>query len=554
MQRSVLRKLRIAVAAALFAGLTIALVGTHGWGWQAVGRWIASTQLVASLLALVMGASLSLACILICVATLLVGRVYCAAICPLGILQDVIARLAAFARRRKALLPYTRPLTWIRQAFFWGAIAAIAAGWGGLAITVLDPYGNFGRIVSLLFRPLLNLADRAVFEVAQRVGVPWHAPAVIPWGGIGVVAIPATILSLLLLLAAFRGRLYCNTVCPVGTLLGFISRWAAFRITIKKSTCRKCGECLRACKAQCINLRDGTVDFSRCVACYDCVGVCDNHSVGYGLAWKWKARPAPAPTIAPGEPARLLAASTVSDPQRRTFLATTAMAVAASIAGLNLGAAEDTGAHGAKAQKADKLVRPISPPGSVSIDRFLDRCVGCQLCVGVCPTGVLQPSFREYGLGGLWKPRLDFKTGFCDFNCRRCGEVCPSGAIELLKLAEKQVTRIGVVHFEAAQCVVQAAGTACTACSEKCPTKAVGTVPWSAGLRLPKIQPLLCIGRGTCEHVCPAGPQKAITVIGRRHHNQARKPVERLFAQPAAVSAGTISPGGSGPDGNPTAS
>jgi ferredoxin len=541
MQRPVLRKLRIVVAATLFTGLAFALLGPHGRVPETIGRWLASTQFVPSLLVLVAGASLSLACILIVVVTLLVGRVYCSAICPLGISQDIIARIAAFVRRRKAVLPFTTPQTGIRQLFLWGTVGAILLGWGGFAVALLDPYGNFGRIVSILFRPLVTVADRAAVGVAHLGGLSWPASPTNPWGGIGVIAVPAAILSLLVVLAVFRGRLYCNTICPVGTLLGLFSRSSAYRITIEKSACLKCGECLRACKAQCIDLRKGAIDYSRCVACYNCLGVCENHSVGYRFSWKRNIRsetPVPAAPVAAAKP---LLANTVPDPQRRTFLATAAAAVVASIAVSKLHAEDDTAEHGPENEKGDKLIRPISPPGSVSIEHFLARCVGCQLCVGACATNALQPSFSEYGLGGLSKPRLDYSKGFCDFDCRRCGEVCPSGAIGPLELAEKQVTRIGVVHLEAARCVVQASGTACTACSDKCPTKAVRSVPFSAGLRLPEIQPLLCIGCGTCEHVCPAKPKKAITVIGRRHHNRARKAAEG-HSSPAAASAQIISP------------
>jgi ferredoxin len=542
MQRPFLRKLRITVAGVLFTGLALALVGTHGRVPEAIGHWLASTQFVASLLALVMGASLSLACILIGVVTLLVGRIYCSAICPLGILQDIIAWIAAFTRRRKAVLPYAPPLTWIRQLFLWGTVVAIVLGWGGFAIALLDPYGNFGRIVSILFRPLVTVTDRAVVGMAHFAGISLVASPTIPWGGIGVLALPAAILSLLVVLAASRGRLYCNTVCPVGTLLGLFSRWSAFRITIEKSTCLKCGECLRACKAQCIDLRKGAIDYSRCVTCYDCLGVCENHSVGYRFSWKRTSGARTAVPAAPVVATKALQANTVADPQRRTFLVRAAAAVVASIAVSRLHAEDEAEEHLPENGKGDKLIRPISPPGSVGIEHFLARCIGCQLCIGACATNALQPSFSEYGLSGLSKPRLDYAKGFCDFDCHCCGEVCPSGAIEALALAEKQVTRIGVVHFEAARCVVQASGTACTACSDKCPTKAVRSVPFSAELRLPQIQPLLCIGCGTCEHVCPAKPKKAITVIGRRHHNRARKSPEGQPSLAAASSRAISSP------------
>ena len=541
MQRLVLRKLRIAVAVALFVGLALALAGLQAPVPVAARHYLASTQFVASLLALATGASASVACIVIVIAALAAGRVYCAAICPFGILQDIVGWILAFVRRRRAFLPYARPFTWMRQAFLWGAVAAIVAGWGGFAIALFDPYGNFGRIVSLLVRPLCRPVERVLAGLVQIAGLSWSIPPAIPWEGVGVIAVPAAVLSLVVVFVAFRGRLYCNTVCPVGTLLGLFSRWAAFRITIDQGSCRKCGECLRACKAQCIDLRHGIVDFSRCIACYDCLGACDNHSVGYRFAWRRNAGARKAPIDPPGNAGGKSQARTVADPQRRTFIATAAVAVAAAIGGAKLRSAEETNALRPGNQSNGRPTRPVCPPGSVGTDQFLSRCVACQLCVGACPTNVLQPSFGEYGLGGLWKPRLDYAAGYCDFDCRRCGEVCPSGAVGLLDLAEKQVTRIGVVHFEAAACVVQATGTACTACSEKCPTQAVRTAPFAGGLRLPRIQPLLCIGCGTCEHVCPARPRKAITVIGRSRHNRARKATGRRAKPPAGVLAGTVS-------------
>jgi ferredoxin len=360
-----------------------------------------------------------------------------------------------------------------------------------------------------------------------------------------VIALPAAVLSLIVVLSALRGRLYCNTVCPVGTLLGFFSRWAAFRVTIEKSSCQKCGECLRACKAQCIDLRNGSIDHSRCVACYNCFGACDNHSIGYRFAWKRNTR-AEAVAIAPSiESVKQTAASLATDSQRRTFIASATVAVVASLGGAKLFGANETRGPGSTADHKDKLNRPVCPPGSVSIDRFLDRCTACQLCVSACPTNVLQPAFREYGLSSLLKPRLDFNRGACDFDCRRCGEVCPSGAIGLLDLAEKQITRIGVVHFEATRCLVQASGKACTACSDKCPTKAIQTVAFSAGLRLPTTQPLLCIGCGNCEHACPTAPVKAITVIGRRWHNHAKKAAEGPGIPPMVAPPQNISSSGS---------
>ena len=147
---------------------------------------------------------------------------------------------------------------------------------------------------------------------------------------------------------------------------------------------------------------------------------------------------------------------------------------------------------------------------------------------------MLQPTWTAYGLDGLMKPRMDYTTSFCNYECRVCGEACPSGAIMLLDLAEKQVTQIGEAIFEKEKCIVVVKGTDCAACSEHCPTKAVYTIPYGDNLHLPTVNRELCIGCGGCEYACPALPAKAITVSSRREHGRAKKPVEQKAAPPPA--------------------
>jgi ferredoxin len=578
-----LKLLRAAVALAMFAGLTAALVDFRGFAPPRLGHWLASTQFVPSIVALVTGSFLSLACIVIAAATLAAGRIYCSAICPLGILQDVVARLAATLRlRRKGLFPYARPRTWLRQSFLWGTVAGVAAGWAGFAVALIDPYSVFGRIASGIFRPLLTLANNAVVGVANAIGFGGLYRVDPPWAGLGALAIPALMLTLIVLLSAWRGRLYCNTVCPVGTLLGWLSRWAAFRLEIDRNACTKCAACLRACKAQCIDLRGGAIDFSRCVACYNCIGACDQGGIGYRFAWRRRqATPAGASTgssamtraplpvvssfwswavarasrpwvcakpsdmgkmpmpLRPLTARKCAALAAAPDPARRAFIAGTAAAVAVS-----LGAAPRLLARGRDGDRheADDAApgRPdsdihtgaICPPGSAGIDRFLDRCTACQLCISACPTHVLQPAFIEYGFAGLMKPRMDYSKSFCNYDCRACGEVCPTGAITLLDLAEKRITQIGEAQFDEKKCIVKVKGTDCAACSEHCPTKAVNTVPYGNNLRLPKVDRDLCIGCGACEYACPVLPEKAITVASRRLHGRARKPDEKKATAP----------------------
>ena len=530
MRRSRLKLLRAAAALVVFVGLTSAFADFRNLVPVAVGHWLAGIQFVPSLVALATGAAFSLAGVMIVAATLAVGRVYCSMVCPLGILQDVIARFSSWAHRReKKFVPYARPMTWLRQGFLWGTVAGVAAGWSGLTLALLDPYSNFGRMIVGLFRPLLTLANNSVVGLANAAGLSSIYRVEAHWAGVGALIIPALMFALIAALAVWRGRLYCNTVCPVGTLLGWFAQRAAFRLEIDRGACHKCVACLNVCKSQCINLRTGTIDFSRCVACFNCIGACEHGGINYRLAWRRTA----------GRAAPATVGRTLPDPQRRAFLTGTATALAVSLgAGLRLSAQDPTAPEPARSGQNDGGTDPddhtkaICPPGASSIDRFLDRCTACQLCLSACPTQVLKPALLEYGLAGLLKPRLEYSAAFCNFECRRCGEVCPDGAISLLELADKQLTQIGEAHFDRKKCIVVVKGTDCAACSEHCPTKAVHTIPYGDNLRLPEVTRDLCIGCGACEYACPVQPEKAIVVAGHRRHGRARKPVETKAAAP----------------------
>lgn len=524
MSRQWLKCLRAAGAVMVFGGLAAALVDFRGLVPPEIGHRLASIQFVPSALALVTGASLALACLIILAVTLAAGRVYCSVVCPLGIFQDAVSRTAGWVRRKKSRLPHRSERMWTRQTFFWGAVCGIGAGWAGLTLTLLDPYSIFGRIASDLFRPLVTMANNALVGVIGEESLYRVAPS---WAGIGALTVPVVMLILVTGLAVWRGRLYCNTVCPVGTLLGFISVRSAFQLSLDQGVCRKCGDCLRVCKAQCIDLRSGTIDQSRCVACYNCIGAC--HEDGIRHRWSWGGRPAPA-ALKP--PRGKIVESVAADPQRRAFISTTVVTMVAATGAGALLAIAPVGARISTAGRRRNFSRAICPPGAGNVDRFLDRCTACHLCISACPTHVLRPAFLEYGVSGLLKPRLDYSGAFCNFDCRRCAEVCPDGALTLLELAQKQVTRIGVADLDLEKCIVKTKGTDCAACSEHCPTKAVDTVPYGDNLRLPQVNQELCIGCGACEYACPAQPGKAITVAGQRQHEQASRHTEPKAVDP----------------------
>jgi ferredoxin len=260
--------------------------------------------------------------------------------------------------------------------------------------------------------------------------------------------------------------------------------------------------------------------------------VCTKRGIGYRFAWT---RPPSdrAVTAASGP-----VAASAHDPGRRAFLTGAAVAVTASLGAgpLLLAQVPTIPTNRARQTEGDgpepESSRAICPPGADSVDRFLARCTACHLCISACPTHVLQPAFLEYGIAGMMMPRMDYATAFCNYDCRRCGEVCPDGAISLPDLADKQLTQIGEAHFDQKKCIVVVKGTDCSACSEHCPTKAVYTVPYGDNLRLPEVKRELCIGCGACEYACPARPEKAIIVAGRRRHGRAQKFVEKKAPPP----------------------
>ena len=308
--------------------------------------------------------------------------------------------------------------------------------------------------------------------------------------------------ALFLLLSAAvlgRGRIFCNTLCPSGALLRAAAEKSLFAVRLNHRTCIACGACERVCPAGCINLSGPAVDGSRCILCLDCLEVCPVDAIAY------RRRPAE-------EPHR----SETSPPiNRRGFLRLLAGA------GTALFVACTTDSSSPRSLEDGSMPEPASPPGSKGITRFTSRCIACHLCVGRCPTRVLQPGLFDYGFAGINQPVMDFAAGFCEYECVICSEVCPTGAILPLKGEEKIRVQIGEALFIQDRCIVFTNGTACGACAEVCPTGAVHMVPYRGFLTQPVTSPAVCIGCGHCENACPSEPKKAILVTGRRSHTRA---------------------------------
>jgi len=457
--------------------------------------------------------------------TFLFGRVYCSMICPLGTLQDIIIRIADKLRKpRRVKFRYQKP----HDAWRYGVLAltvGLFLSGSLLAVTLLDPFSNFGRIAGGLLRPLYIVAHNGVGELMNGLGI--NGPFPLSWKAPSLVTLifPALFLIGLVWISAFKGRLFCNTLCPVGTLLGLISRFALFKIRIPKNACTLCAHCSIHCKAGCIHLKTQKVDFSRCVACFNCITVCDAHGIGY--AWSYSSPPHPPSTPIPLPPRERGVSQRIQGEKgvSRRALLRGAMVTVAGLAGLADSSSGEAKPHNrVPTTVANARTVPVAPPGAGNIARFNDLCIACHLCVSACPYGVLQPALLDYGLSGLLQPHLDFTAGYCSYECNRCGQVCPTGALRPLELAAKQTVQLGVAQFIRENCIVYTDHTACGACDEYCPTKAVHMVPYRDGLTIPEMRPGLCVGCGACENACPARPHRAIYVEGHPVHQQARRP------------------------------
>jgi len=338
----------------------------------------------------------------------------------------------------------------------------------------------------------------------------------VPWAVIAPVSagISVAMLRLVAWLAATRGRLYCNTVCPVGALLGLLSKISFLQVSIEPGVCKGCKLCEGVCKAGCIDRRKKTVDISRCVGCYNCFAVCPREGLRFENRWRRRV-PAAQP-----------------DRGRRDFILNSGM-VLLGLAGVT----EQTKKiiPSKPTTIPVRVTSPVSPPGSGSIEHFTASCTACHLYVSACPSRVLVPTFLEFGFLGMMQPRMDFHAGHCNYECTICLDVCPSGAILPLPVEKKQLTQLGIAKFIKENCVVYTDNTDCGACSEHCPTKAVDMVPYpnpvNKRLKIPEMKPEYCIACGGCEHACPTKPYKAIYVDGNPVHKFAKKPVVKKIEE-----------------------
>jgi ferredoxin len=451
------------------------------------------------------------------------GRVYCSSICPLGSLQDFISYISkkiSKKLKKKSRFTFSKSFTVLRYSFLAATVIFFLFG-SVFVLNLLDPFSVFGKIVNGLLKPIAIYANNLISYLL----IKFDNYSMYPYEFRGTEILALLFAALLFLVVGIfsfrRGRLYCNTICPVGTLLGLLSRFSLYKIIIDESSCKSCGVCEWVCKAECIDSHNHSIDMSRCVSCYNCFTVCPSNGVAFEN--RFSVKPKNKKNLTEKINAEIKSLNCLKDEKinysKRIFIKQTT----AFILGLPLISYTQEKIK-VYVENKIKVFRknPISAPGSQSLEHFTNSCTACHLCVAVCPTQVLQPAYLEYGLLGIFQPRMDYIKSFCNFECKACGDVCPTGAILPIQLDKKKLIQIGKAIFVKDNCIVYTQGTECGACSEHCPTKAVTMVPYK-NLLSPEVKDEFCIGCGACEYACPTKPYKAIYIEGNFSHQIAKK-------------------------------
>lgn len=490
-----LRKIRIVLATVMLIGITWLFVDFTGTAHQWFS-WMPKLQLLEAILALNV-----VALVFLIAMTLVFGRIYCSIICPLGILQDIIGWVGKKVKKNR--YTFSKALSWLRYTMLGVMVVALVAGIGSI-VQLLAPYSAFGRIATTLLQPLYKMGNNVLAAISEHYDnyAFYHTETGVPNITI-VLAVACVTLVVLAVLAYRNGRTYCNTICPVGTVLSFLSRFSWMKIQFDADKCKNCSLCTKNCKAACIDFKSHQVDYSRCVVCGDCIESCKFGALEYSSSTRDTRD----------------TSNTSVDPSKRSFLLASAMMTTAALA--QEAKMTDGGLADIEDKVAPERQTPLTPPGSLSARNMAQHCTGCQLCISECPNEVLRPS-------GDWlhlmQPVMSYERGYCRPECTRCSEVCPAGAIKPIQKEEKSSIQIGHAVWVKKNCIPLTDGVSCGNCARHCPVGAIEMVPSDPddeeSLKIPVVNESRCIGCGACENLCPARPFSAIYVEGHEVHKE----------------------------------
>ncbi len=451
--------------------------------------------------------------------TVIFGRFFCGWICPLGTIHAAASSLRnedAFEMvQREKWSPWNRWKYYILIALLVGAV--FGANWIG----VLDPFSVLYRTTFTVLGPALRGAvedgSTAVYQADPHIG-PIHATSATEpiyrflrdhtFIGSRQSFFGGTLIAVLFLVTVglnfYRKRFWCRYLCPLGALLGLAAKCSWIRLTTCEESCTECGLCRINCQGAGSPDKPGEWQSSECFLCLNCAAKCNWESISF----------------------------TISNPLRDRRGGSLDLSKRAMLTSGLLGLGTFLSLRLAPVAQG-KVFDPdlVRPPGARPEDEFLSKCVRCGLCMRVCPTNGLQPAGFETGLEGIWTPRLDARVGYCEYECNRCGSICPTGAIEELDLETKKNTKLGLATFDTSRCLPYAYGRECMVCEEHCPvpTKAIYFVETTVTLRdgaqrvlkQPRVDPDRCTGCGICEAKCVFRDRPAVRVTSA---NETRHP------------------------------
>ena len=456
-------------------------------------------------------------CLVIILPTFVLGRFFCGWVCPLGTLNHFFSSWKSEHKRGRVRIDSNRYKRWQTLKYYILIAGLLAALLGSGILGVMDPISLLVRSLALSILPGLNLAFNGFFDLLYRTEVgalrlladvlqflfsqillsfkqPYFRQGVF----IGLIFLTIIVLNLRIT------RFWCRAVCPLGALLGLLSRWSILGLEKHPTHCEDCNRCLLDCQGGDDPIPGAKWRKAECHLCFNCVGDCPESGI------KFKFLPATPTTI---EGPSL---------QRRKALAS----VAAGAAALPL----MRSTPGFAVERHERLIRP---PGALDEKHFLDRCIRCGECMKVCPNNALHPALAEAGMEGFWTPVLVPRIGYCEPSCVLCSQVCPTGAIWEITAAEKgwatgasdknsKSIRVGTAFYDRGRCLPWAMSTECIDCEEWGPTspKAIYLRPAevfdAAGnpkqVRQPYVDPERCVGCGACEFACPVQDRPAVYV------------------------------------------